>query len=122
MNEIRHFTDLDIWRRSHGLFLEILEVIERFPNTKAARIVTDQVLRSVGSIGANISEGFDRSKRQFLNFLDIAKGSCYETENWLYKIRDAKYLPSERANDLVREVISINKMIHSLMKKLRHKT
>jgi four helix bundle protein len=73
----------------------------------------------VGSIGANISEGFDRSKKQFLNYLDIAKGSCYETENWFYKVRDAEYLPRDAANSLVREVISINKMIHSLMRKLR---
>ena len=119
MGKINHFTDLDIWRKSHELFLPILDVIEQFPNTKAGRIVLDQVLRSTGSIGANISEGFNRSKKQFLNYLDIAKGSCYETENWLYKIRDAKNLEREKANGLVREVIAINKMIHSLMKKLR---
>ena len=119
MTKIVHFTDLDIWRNSHQLFLHVLGAVEQFPNTKAARIITDQVLRSVGSIGANISEGFNRSKKQFLNYLDIAKGSCYETENWLYKIRDARYLEKDLDNDLVREVISINKMIHSLIKKLR---
>ena len=119
IGKINHFTDLEIWRNSHELFLRVLDAVEEFPNTKGARIITDQALRSVGSIGANISEGFNRSKKQFLNYLDIAKGSCYETENWLYKVRDAKYLPRDTANDLVREVISINKMIHSLMRKLR---
>jgi four helix bundle protein len=119
MSKINHFTDLEIWRKSHDLFLHLLEAVERFPSCRGARIVTDQVLRSAGSVGANISEGFDRSKRQFLNYLDIAKGSCYETENWLYKIRDAKYLTRDRANDLLREVITVNKMIHSLMRKIR---
>jgi four helix bundle protein len=117
--KIDHFTDLEIWRRSHALFLQMLDAVDQFPSRKAAKIVADQVLRSSSSIGANISEGFNRSKRQFLSCLDISKGSCYETENWLYKIRDANYLDRETANNLVREVIVINKMIHALMKRLR---
>lgn len=119
MAKIEHFTDLEIWRRSHELFLQLLGAVDGFPNTRGARIVSDQLLRSFGSIGANISEGFNRSRKQFLNFLDIAKGSCYETENWLYKVRDAKYIPKQKANDMVREVIAINKMIHTLMRKIR---
>jgi four helix bundle protein len=119
MTSVSHFTDLDIWRRSHELFLHVLSAVEEFPNTRAAMIVTDQVVRSAGSIGANISEGFNRSKKQFLNYLEIAKGSCYETENWLYKIRDAGFSEQEKAKDLLREVITINKMIHSLIKRLR---
>jgi four helix bundle protein len=119
MMSVSHFTELEIWRRSHELFLRILSAVEEFPNSKAAKIVADQVVRCAGSVGANISEGFNRSKKQFLNYLEIAKGSCYETENWLYKIRDAGFSQREKVNDLLREIIAINKMIHSLIKRLR---
>ena len=29
MNKIKHFTDLEVWRRSHRLFLDLLEDIKR---------------------------------------------------------------------------------------------
>ena len=97
MSKIRHFTDLEVWQRSHRLFLDMLVEAEKFPNSSAARIIADQILRSCMSISANISEGFNRSQRYFLNCLAISKGSCNETENWLYKLRDAGYISSARA-------------------------
>jgi four helix bundle protein len=112
----RHFTDLEVWRKAHTLFIDLLEVVDQFPEKRGARVLTDQVLRSSGSISANISEGFDRSKKRFLSYLDIAKGSCYETENWLYKARDAKYCKKEKANELLRRTIEINKMLHGLIR------
>jgi four helix bundle protein len=119
MSNVHHFTGLEVWRKSHELFLRVLLLAEGFPSTKAAKVVADQVIRCTGSIGANISEGFNRSKKQFLNYLEIAKGSCYETENWIYKVRDAEYVERQKANALLKDVIVINKMIHSLIKRLR---
>ena len=57
-NPVQRFTDLDVWRRSHDLFLRLLIELESLPHTRAATILTDQSIRSVGSIGANIAEGF----------------------------------------------------------------
>jgi len=59
---IRDFRDLIVWQRSHQLFLDIMRDTETFPNSQASRIVIDQVLRSSGSISANIAEGFGRKK------------------------------------------------------------
>ncbi len=89
---IKHYTDLEVWRRSHKLFLDIVEDVDKFPNKRAANIIADQIIRSSGSISANIAEGFNRSKAKFLNSLDIALGEANETENWLYKIRDLRYI------------------------------
>ena len=58
----------------------------------------DQIVRSCGSVGANIAEGFNRSKKKYLNSLDIALGEADETENWLYKIRDAGFVDRNTAN------------------------
>ena len=89
---IKHYTDLEVWQRSHKLFLDIVEDVDMFPNKRAANIIADQIIRSSGSISANIAEGFNRSKAKFLNSLDIALGEANETENWLYKIRDLRYI------------------------------
>ena len=111
--KVQRFTDLEVWRKSHELFLRLLVDLESLPSTRIANILTDQIVRSLGSTGANIAEGFNRSKAKYLNCLDIALGEANETENWLYKIRAAKLLAREKANAHVAETIQIEKMLTS---------
>jgi four helix bundle protein len=85
---VKHFTDLTVWEKSHQLFLDALKDIEKLPNSQAVRIVTDQLIRSLGSVSANIAEGFNaRSLKQYLYYLDVGRNSSSEAENWYYKIR-----------------------------------
>lgn len=47
-------------------------------------VLSDQLLRSGTSIGANIHEGnYASSKADFINKFKIALKECYETEYWL---------------------------------------
>jgi four helix bundle protein len=117
-NKVMRFTDLDVWRKSHELFLRLLFDLGTLPNTRAASILTDQAVRSLGSVGANIAEGFNRSKAKYLNCLDIALGEANETENWLYKLRDSKLLARESANSHVAETIQIEKMLAALRRSI----
>ena len=119
MNKIKHFTDLEVWRRSHRLFLDLLEDIKRFSKNEVTRIIVNQMVRSVGSISANISEGFNsKSTKQYLNYLDIAKRTTGESENWYYKVRDAGLLENDIAEKRVAECIEISKMLQGLMNSL----
>ena len=113
-DRVQRFTYLEVWRRSHALFLSLIEDLEPLPHTRIATILTDQVVRALGSVGANISEGFNRSKAKYLNCLDIALGEANETENWLYKLRDARLLVPARENAHVAETIQIEKMLAAL--------
>jgi four helix bundle protein len=112
--KVQRFTDLEVWRKSHDLFLRLMFDLDDLPNTRAATVLTDQSIRSLGSVGGNIAEGFNRSKPKYLNCLDIALGEANETENWLYKLRDSKLLAREKANAHVLEIIQIEKMLSSL--------
>ncbi|MBI5756867.1 MAG: four helix bundle protein, partial [Nitrospirae bacterium] len=57
--------------------------------TQAGRILADQLLRSVGSISANIAEGFGRRQgKEYLHYLVVARGSTTESLNWYIKVRD----------------------------------
>ena len=77
---IRSFKDLIIWQKSHALFLSIVGDVESFPNKRVAWVITDQIIRSVASISANIAEGFGRKTRaDYEHFLIIARGSTTET-------------------------------------------
>ena len=116
---IKHYTDLIVWQKSHKLFLDIVKDVDTFPNKRAANIIADQIIRSSGSISANIAEGFNRSKAKFLNSLDIALGEANETENWLYKIRDLKYIDIIIAENQIEETKIICKMLNSLISKIK---
>lgn len=103
------------------MFLDVLKDSEQFPRTRAADSLVDQVIRSIGSVGANISEGFNRSQKRFLNSLDISIGENQESENWLYKLRDAGFLDRNKANAHIRECVEISKMINGLIRSIRRR-
>jgi len=53
------------------------------------RAVARQLIRSVGSIGANIEEGHGRGvgSKAYLYFLRIAEGSARESKGWYFRAR-----------------------------------
>jgi len=56
---------------------------------KIGRNLASQLVRSAGSIAANIEEGYSRGfGRDYARFLRIALGSARETRGWYYRSRD----------------------------------
>jgi four helix bundle protein len=116
MNNIQHFRELIVWQKAHQLFLDIVKDVELLPKTQTARVVIDQIIRSCGSISANIAEGFGRRKgKEYLHYLIIARGSTSETLNWLIKCVDIGWIDKGKFNireSLIEEIMKmLNKMI-----------
>jgi len=116
--KVDRFTDLEVWRRSHELFLAVLNDLESLTHSRAANVLIEQTLRAIGSIGANLAEGFNRSRAKYLNSIDIALGEANEAENWLYKVRDGRFLPPDQANQRIAELIQIQKMLAALSRSI----
>jgi len=51
---MKDFRELIVWQKARDLFERVVRDVEKFSNTRAARVIGNQVLRSVGSISANI--------------------------------------------------------------------
>jgi len=52
------------------------------------RAIAEQLIRSAGSVSANIEEGFGRGfGRDYARFLSISLGSARETRGWYYRCR-----------------------------------
>ena len=80
----------------------------------------DQIQRASVSIMNNIAEGFESgSDAKFINFLNIAKGSCSEVRSMLYLCEDFKYCSSEERIEIQYQVKQISTGIKRLIDSLQ---
>ena len=85
----------------------------------AAEILAKQMLRSAGSIGANIAEGHGRfSLKQYRYHLTIARGSAAETESWIFQAQKVGYIADPEAQQLADNCEEIIRMLTSMILKL----
>ncbi len=93
--EAKGFRQLNAWQKAYELSLEIYRVTKKFPKTEVYGLVS-QFQRSAISVPANIAEGYERNhKKEYIQFLSIAKGSLGEVETYLLLAKDVGYLPTE---------------------------
>ena len=62
--------------------------VSKLAKNRQMRSLSDQLYRSVGSISANIAEGYSKaSKKDQARFYEYSLGSARETRDWYYKSR-----------------------------------
>ncbi len=118
--KIEKFEDLRVWELSHELNLEIYKSSRQFPKQEIYGL-TSQIRRASSSVPANIVEGYYRkSKKEFIQFLFIARASAGEVTYSLILCRDLKYINSEKyeylRNEYEKLIASITALINSLSK------
>ena len=120
--EIKHFTELSVWQKSHRLFINLSGDFKSLEGRKGIYFLVDQIFRSSGSISANIAEGFNsHSTKEYIRYLDIAKRTAAETENWLYKIKDLEILGEDICETRLNSCGEISRMIRGLITSLQNK-
>src|SRR3989339_154455 len=73
--------------------INIIKFVKDLPNQKIFWVLSDQLLRSSTSIGANIIEAKSaHSKKDFIKFFEISLKSGNETKYWLGLFRDSKII------------------------------
>jgi four helix bundle protein len=113
------FQDLKVWQKAHDLTLNIYKVTRNFPMEEKFGL-TNQIRRSTSSICANITEGYRKSRRDFVRYLDISMGSLEETKYHLLLSKDLDYLNKEKFIELTQLAEEIGKMLNRLITKLRN--
>lgn len=90
----KSFEDLEIWKMAREI---VKDIYRDFSSCKDFDF-RNQINRAGISIMNNIAEGFSReSKKEFHQFLNIAKGSCGEVKNMYYIAEDLNYLDQNTA-------------------------
>ena len=101
------------------LAVQVYRLTSRFPATETYRLTT-QMTRAVASVPANIAEGHARATRKdYANFLAIAKGSLMETETFLMLAVRLSYTSEEDARPAFALITEISKMITAIRAKLQ---
>jgi len=81
---MRDYTKIEAWRLADDLTVTIYESTRLFPKEELYGL-TSQMRRSASSVPANIVEGSAReSKKDYLHFLHIARGSLAETQYFVH--------------------------------------
>jgi four helix bundle protein len=110
---------LNAWSDAVDLAQQIYRVTERFPSSEQFGL-TSQIRRAAVSIPSNIGEGAARqTKKEFLNFLHIAKGSLSELDTQLEIARRLEYLDQARWETLDERLERIDRMLSGLVRSLR---
>jgi four helix bundle protein len=95
-------------RRVYKLALDVIRLVDRLPVEQASRIISDQLLRSTTSIGANVIEAQAASSRKdYINFFAHALKSANECKFWLELLRDSGRGDKDSVNRLLREATEI---------------
>jgi four helix bundle protein len=118
MEYVKSFRDLEVYKLSRKLSKEIFEASKTFPKEEMYSL-TDQARRSSRSIGAQIAEAWGKRKyeKHFISKLTDADGEQLETQHWIETALDCTYISIETSNGLVKQCLSIGKMLGSMMKK-----
>ena len=98
---IKTVQDLEVFRLSYGLAMDIFIRTRSFPKEEKYSLI-DQIVRSARSIAANISEGWGKRvyENEFKRHLVYASGSLEETKIWLLFAKDCQYLKVEEYTTL----------------------
>src|SRR5271169_7252114 len=92
MATVRQFEDLNVWQDARQLVVAVYSVskVRAFNQDFGLR---DQIRRAAVSTMSNIAEGFERgSRKEFIQFLNIAKGSNGEARSQLFVALDQGYV------------------------------
>ena len=88
----KSYKDLIVYQKAYSLTLEIYRVTKSFPAHELYGMVS-QMRRAAVSLPSNISEGYRRGhQKEYIQFLNIARGSCGELETLLSLSKDLNYL------------------------------
>jgi len=115
---MHNYKELSVWKKSVSLATDIYDSTKTFPEVEKYGI-TSQIRRSVVSISSNIAEGAGRfGVKEFRQFTTIAYGSSFELETQLIISKNLDYLSELQFNQLMDDLMTIQKMLYKLIKSL----
>jgi four helix bundle protein len=114
------FEDLQVRQKAVDFAENVVKAIDQFEAPRKHYRLIEQLESAVTSIAMNIAEGKGRySKKEFVHFMYIARGSLFETITILTIIQRIGWISEEKLKDIKSAGEEITKMLNSLIKTIK---
>ena len=114
------FEDLLVWQKSIDFAEAVIKTIDQFEAPRKHYRIIEQLEAAAISVSSNIAEGKGRfSKKEFIHYLYIARGSLFETISLLILVCRLQWIERETLNQLKSIGEEITKMLNSLIKSIK---
>jgi four helix bundle protein len=109
----------DFARRTMHFGLRTIRLVESLPNSQAARVIGNQLLRAGTSVGANYRSALrGKSRADFIAKMGIAEEEC-EALYWMQMLIEAGIVKQSRLDGLMREASEIVAIVVSSIRTAR---
>ena len=117
------FEDLKVWQKAVEFAKATLNITEKIQVTRKHYRLIEQLESASTSVALNIAEGKGRySRREFIHFLYVARGSLYETVALLIIFYRNDWLNEKQLIDLKTLSNKLGKMLSGLINALKLQT
>jgi four helix bundle protein len=108
-----------LWLKAQDLAENVAKLVVELKHDRATDAIANQLMRSAGSIAANVAEGYGRfSQAAYRSHLSIARGSTFESESWIDLLARRGHVTAERADLLINNCHEIGRMLTTKMRSL----
>ena len=114
--------ELKVYQLAMNVGEEVWAIVSKW-DYFAKDSVGKQLVKSVDSIAANISEGFGRFHyKENKQFCYYSRGSLYETKTWLIKAHDRRLIVDDDFQSLQNDLETIAYKLNNYIKSIGPKT
>jgi four helix bundle protein len=86
----------ELIKRRQVFAITVIKLVEKLPDNKTSRVLSNQLLRSATSVGANYRSACKgKSSADFINKIIIVEEEADEFQYWLELIEESGLMPSE---------------------------
>lgn len=114
------FQDLEVWQRAVNFANDVISITENMNTDRKHFRLLEQLEAAGFSMALNIAVGKGGySKKEFIQFLYIARGSLYETIPLLAIFEKRKWINSENYQEVCCKAEELAKMIVGLINSIK---
>jgi four helix bundle protein len=114
------FEDLEVWQKAVDFAKRVIELTEEFNTGHKHYRLIEQLEASSTSVALNIAEGKGRhSKKEFIQFLYVARGSLYEAITLLIIFHQVGWINDSQSEDFKVFADEIGKMLSGLISSIK---
>jgi four helix bundle protein len=114
------YENLEVWNKAVDFAVKVIDAVESLVKERKHYRLLEQIEACSTSIAMNIAEGKGRhSKKEFIHFLYISRGSLYETMTLLEIFKRKGWITQDAHPAFESDGIEIASMLKGLINSLR---